>query len=312
MKKKIIITGGAGFIGLNLITLIDTKKYDVTVIDKNQNNLNFIKKINSDVKIVAADLKEVNENWVKYFKGADCVIQLQTQITSPHKEDYTANNVSSVENVLKACKKYKIKNLIHVSTAGVISVAKDNYSITKTLGEKLVRESSIPSTVLRPPMLYGCFEIKHLGFLAKKLDSLPILPFPGTGKYIRQPLYAKDFCRIIIKLIETTPKREVHNIIGKEQIYFIDLIKAIVKEKAQKRFLLTLPIPIFLFLFKTYTSLTRKEPYQESQLTALTAGDIFPVDNWEEKFGVKYTPFKEGVKDYASPLHQQYAQGALK
>ena len=311
MKKKIIITGGAGFIGLNLISLLDTKKYNIIVIDKNQNNLNFIYKINPDVKIVNADLKEMSD-WTKYFSGAFCVIQLQTQITSPQKEDYTANNVSSVENVLKACKKYKVKNLIHVSTAGVISVAKDNYSITKTLGENLVRESKIPHTILRPPMLYGCFEIKHLGFLANALDSFPILPFPGTGKYIRQPIYAKDLCRIIINLIEKTPKREAHNIIGKEQIYFIDLIKAIVKEKAQKRFLLTLPIPIFLLLFKTYTSLTRKEPYQESQLTALTAGDIFPVDNWEKKFNVKYTPFNEGVKDYASPAHQEYAKEMLR
>ena len=311
MKKSIIITGGGGFIGLNLLRLIDTKKYEVIVIDKNQKNLDEVKEINSHVKIVKADLSNYEELWTKYFKKAICVIQLQAQITSPNKEDYTANNIKSVENVIKACKKYNVKNLIHISTSGVISSAKDNYSITKERGEKLVMESKISYTVLRPPMLYGCFEIKHLGYLAKILDSTLILPFPGNGKYIRQPLYAGDFCRIILKLIDTSPKREIYNIIGNEQIYFIEMIKTITGMKKQKRLLLTLPIPIFLLLFKTYSIITGKEPYQESQLKALKAGDIFPSDNWEEKFGVKYTMFKDGVKDYMSPQHQEYVKRML-
>lgn len=311
MRKKAIITGGAGFIGLNLATIIDTKKYHVVVIDRNQKNLDLIKEINPDITVVNADLKETDKKWTKFFKGADCVIQLQAQITSPRKEDYTANNVNSVENVLKACQKYNVKNLIHVSTSGVISVAKDNYSVTKNIGERFVMKSKTPYTILRPPMLYGRFEIKHLGYLARILDSTPILPFPGNGKYIRQPLYAGDFCKIIIKLIDVSPKREVHNIIGKEQMYFIDMVKTITKIKKQKRLFLTLPISIFLILLKTYSLITGKEPYQESQLKALTAGDIFPLGDWEEKFGIKHTLFKEGIREYINSQHQKYVREVL-
>lgn len=312
MKKKVIITGGAGFVGLNLIKLIDTKKYEAIVIDKNQKNFGLINEINPDIKLINADLKELNEKWARQFYKAHCVIQLQAQISSPNKEEYLANNAKSVEKVLKACQKYKVKNLIHISTSGVISVAKDNYSITKTMGEKLVRKSKVPHTILRPSMIYGRFEIKHIGNLARILDITPVLPFPGKGKYLRQPIHVGDLCKVILKLIDSNPKGEVYNIIGKEEIYFIDMMKMLTKMKKQRKIFLTLPIPIFLFLLRLYETITGKKPYQDSQLKALISGDIFPFEDWEKEFGIKYTPFKHGAKDYISSEHQKYSERMLK
>ncbi|MEK6843995.1 MAG: NAD-dependent epimerase/dehydratase family protein [Nanoarchaeota archaeon] len=311
-KKKVIITGAAGFVGLNLINLIDSKKYNLIVIDKNENNLKFIKEIKPEVSLINANLAEIKKTWAKYFSRADCVIQLQAQISSPKKEDYIFNNIKTVKNILKVCKKYRVKNLIHVSTTGVISAARDNYSTTKTIGEKIVRESKVPHSILRPSMIYGCYEVKHLGNLANILDKTPVLPFPGNGKYLRQPIYVGDLCKVILKLIDSKPKGQVYNIVGKEQIFFIDMMKTLTKIKNQRRIFLTLPIPIFLLLLKLYGAITGKKPYQDSQLKALTAGDIFSSGNWENEFGIKHTSFKYGAKDYISSEHKRYLERMLK
>lgn len=306
--KKIIITGAGGFVGLNLAKLIDSKKYNIIAMDKNSKNLEFLKEVNPGINLVNADLGKIDDSWSKYFKGADCVIQLQAQISSPNKEDYILNNIQSVKNLLSVCLKYKVKNLIHISTTGVISVVRDNYSITKTIGENEVRKSKIPYTILRPSMIYGCYETKHLGNLARMLDKIPLMPFPGSGKYLRQPIYVEDLCRVILKSLEIKPKNEIYNIIGKEKIYFIDMLRAILKIKKQRRILLKLPIPLFLLLLKIYGLITRKQTYQSSQLKALIAGDIFSFDNWEKKFQIQYTPFKEGVKQYNTLKHKEYLQ----
>ena len=268
----------------------------------------YIKKINPKIKLVNADLKEIKKEWPSFFDNTYCVIQLQTQISSPYKKDYVQNNITSVENVLKVCQKYKVKHLIHISTSAVISMARDEYSITKTLGENAVRKSKVPHTILRPPMLYGCFEMKHLGYLGRILDATPLLPLPGNGKYIRQPLYVKDFCKIIIKLIAYKPQGKIYNIIGKEKIYFVDMLKKLTKIKKQKRILLRIPIPIFLLLLKLYTLTTGKKPYQKSQLKALMTADIFPVVDWEKEFGVKYTSFEEGLKDMINSEYYKYME----
>ncbi len=295
-RKKVIITGATGLVGLNLLTLLDFQKYDIIAISKEKTKENLLKQINSKIKFVCADLSVYDEKWVDFFKRADCVIQLQAQISAPEKGPYIKNNILSVKNVVLACEKYKIKHLIHVSSSVVISIAKDNYTNTKKTGENLVAKSNLPYTILRPPLMYGPFNTKHLEFIIRKFDKFPVVLFPGDGKYLRQPLYVADFAKIIIKLLSKKPRRKIYGIIGKEKIYFIELIKIIFREKKQKKIFVKIPIFLFIFLLKIYGLLTGKKPFIPDQLDALTAGDLFPVTNWEKEFGIKYTSFREGIK----------------
>jgi nucleoside-diphosphate-sugar epimerase len=308
MPKKIIITGAAGLVGLNLISKLNKKDYSIVAIDKNGANLDLIKKINPSVKVFCADLSQLNPSWMELFKDANCVIQLQAQISDSEKGPYIKNNIDSVKNVVEVCEKLKIKNLIHISSSVVISIAKDNYSNTKKDGEEIVKKSGVPHTILRPSLMYGCFDIKHMGFLMKFLRKVPfVYPIPGNGEYIRQPVYVEDLIDIIIRLIEEKPKNEIWNIIGKEQIYFIDMLKQFAKVEGRNRIFLKIPIPLFLIMLKVYNFLFSEKPFVPAQLNALIAGDIFPVDSWDEKFHVRYTPFEEGVKKTVnSELYQYY------
>jgi len=295
--KKIIVTGAAGHVGLNLLTLLDTSKYEIIAIDKSSNNLQIVKNINPKISILHADLSVRDKKWEKLFEKAYCVIQLQCQLSGKTQEPYIRNNITSVKNVIDVCEKYKIKNLIHFSSISVISVAKGYYNKTKKAGEKLVKKSKLSYTILRPTLMYGCFDAKHLGFMTKLLEKSPVFPIPGNGKYIRQPLYIKDVVKIIVNLTEKKPERKVYNIVGREKIYFIDIIKIIARARKKNSIIIRIPIPIFVFLLKLYSIITNKSPFIRPQLTALTAGDVFEVTNWEKQFRVKYTPFRQGIED---------------
>ncbi|MBI4980539.1 NAD(P)-dependent oxidoreductase [Candidatus Woesearchaeota archaeon] len=303
--KKIIITGACGLVGMNLLSLIDKSKYQIIAIDKIEHNIILAQKLSPEVEFIKADIV-IDNNWKESFKNANCVIQLQAQISSSQKRAYIKNNIESVRNIISVCERYKIKHLIHLSSSVVISVANDHYTNTKKIGEQLVIGSKVPHTILRPPLMYGCFDVKHLGFLTRILEISPIFPMPGSGKYLRQPLFVQDLCRIIIHLIEIKPKSKIHNIIGKEKINLIDLLKIIAKEKKIHRFYLKIPILIFVLLLKCYSLITRSKPFVPDQLKALTAGDIFPVTGWEEEFGVKYTPFREGIRKMLNSSYYKY------
>jgi len=300
--KKIIITGAAGLVGMNLLSMMDRNKYRIIVIDKIKENLFLAKRLFPEIEIVGADLSQLG-GWQQEFKGANTVIQLQAQISSPLESPYIKNNILSVKNVVEVCEENKVKNLIHFSSSVVISAASDNYTHTKKNGERIVAESKVPHTILRPPLMYGCFDVKHLGFLTRLLEVSPIFPVPGNGKYMRQPLFVEDICRIVIKLIELKPKNKVFNVIGKERIDWIDLMKMISQEKKIKRVYLNIPIPFFLFLIRTYGLMTGSKPFVPDQLKALMAKDDFPVTDWDKEFKVNYTPFREGIRKM---LHSKY------
>ena len=58
--------------------------------------------------------------------------------------------------------------------------------------------------------------------------------------------------------------------------------------------------------------LTSKKPFVPEQLTALMAGDDFPLSNWEETFKIKYTPFREAIKETINSEYYPYRKKMIK
>ena len=203
--KKVVITGAAGTVGQNLVDTL-VKKYRIVVIDKNEERLKWIKKRYPEVKCILADVSEHGE-WENSLKGADCLVNLQAQISAKNEEPFIKNNVIATRVVCESCKKMKVPYIIHASSSVVISVADDHYTRTKKESEKIVKESGLNYVILRPTLMFGKYDAKHLGYLSKFLEKVPLYPLPGDGKYIRQPLYVIDFCKVIEKCIETKPKK---------------------------------------------------------------------------------------------------------
>ncbi len=100
MKKKIVITGVTGLVGLNLLTELDFSKYDVVAIDRNAHNIALARKIFPKARFIVSDVTKKGF-WQQEFKDAYCVIELQAQIASPEKKPYYDNNVDSVKMILE-------------------------------------------------------------------------------------------------------------------------------------------------------------------------------------------------------------------
>src|SRR3546814_9354851 len=74
--------------------------------------------------------------------------------------------------------------------------------------------------------MFGWFDRKHLGWLARFMKRVPVFPIPGSGRYMRQPLYALDFCDVIVACLRS--RREgAWNISGLEKLDYIDLMRAV-------------------------------------------------------------------------------------
>jgi nucleoside-diphosphate-sugar epimerase len=290
--KKLVVCGAAGFLGQNLIPLLK-KKYIIIAIDKHFHNLNLLKTLNPEIETVYSDLAELTK-WKDTFKSADCIIQLNAEIASHDKHDFIRNNVITTKNIVDIMKKYKTPYLVHVSSAAVNSIRRDYYSETKEEGEGLVRKSGVKHTILRPSMMYGCFDNKNVGWLMNFMKKSPLFPIPGSGKYPRQPVFVTDFCSIIENLIENKPDNKIYNING-DKIDFIDMVKVIIKSKKIFRPIVKLPFKLFIFLMQSYSFVLRKVEFTPDQIRSLTSGEIFEMFPWWSEFDVEKTSFKDGV-----------------
>jgi uncharacterized protein YbjT (DUF2867 family) len=296
-RKKIVLPGGAGLVGQNLIVRLREQGYsNIVVLDKHRNNLAMMNKVHPGVTAEYADLSAQGE-WQHHLAGADVVVMLQAQIGGNERGAFIRNNVDSTKLIIKEIRRHGVPYTVHISSSVVESVANDFYSDTKREQEQVVLKSGINCTILRPTLMFGWFDRKHLGWLSRFMRRSPIFPIPGSGHYVRQPLYVGDFCNVIISCIKAESANGTYDISGLEKIYYIDLIRAIRKAIGARSLIVRIPYGLFHALLWLWSLADRDPPFTTQQLAALIAPDEFDVIDWPGIFGVAPTPLAAAVQE---------------
>ena len=296
---KVFLPGGAGLVGINLIASIKSNypEWKLLVVDKKSAAVDIASKIFPDVDFLCEDLTfKGTQRWPKEIKDCEVCVMLQAEIGNTDTKKFVLNNVISTKVILKELKRVGIKRIIHISSSVVNSIANDIYTKTKTKQEKLVLNDFPDAIVLRPTLMFGWFDRKHLGWLANFMIKSPVFPIPGKGEFIRQPLFVGDFCSIIQRCVDDFSIQGIYNISGLEKIKYIQLMKILKRVKSSKTLFVFLPIPIFNFLLKIWALISRQPAFTSSQLKALTAGDQFEVIDWPTIFQINPTKLDHALK----------------
>lgn len=296
-NNKIILPGGAGLVGQNLVARLKANGFsNIIVLDKHRANLEILKQVQPDITVEYADLAEPGD-WQQHFVGADVVVMLQAQIGGNDYQEFVRNNVDSTKLILQAIKNNNIPYLVHISSSVVESSADDFYTNTKKAQELMVLESGISCPILRPTLMFGWFDRKHLGWLSRFMKKVPVFPIPGHGRYMRQPLYVGDFCNIIISCIKNKVSGGIYNISGHEKVDYIDIIREIKHATGAKTVIAKIPYAFFYVLLWVWGLFDKNPPFTTQQLAALGAKDEFEVIDWPGIFGVPYTPFDKAIDE---------------
>lgn len=305
--SKIIIPGAAGLVGQNLIVFLMKAGYtNLVAIDKHEINTKMLANLHPGITVIQADLAE-DGGWQTSLKDADMIIMLQAQIGGLTIEPFIRNNITSTENLLHSAKQYNVPYIVHISSSVLESEADDFYTQTKEEQENLVINSGIAHCILRPTLMFGWFDRKHLGWLSRFMAKIPVFPIPSHGRFMRQPLYVGDFCNIIISAMFKQPKNEIFNITGREKINYVDIIKAIKNTLALKTWIMHIPYSLFWMLLKVYAVFDRDPPFTTSQLQALIIHEEFELIPWWDIFEIESTPLDQALKEtYLDETYSKY------
>ena len=242
--KKVIVTGGLGFIGSNLIKILLQKKYFVINLDKVTYSSNFynIKNFskNKNYKFFKVDLnneKKVLQIFKKYKPNAVFNLAAETHVdrSIDEPENFIKSNILGVFKLLQAFKKFIKKNkksiLIHISTDEVYGDilkgrSKENdkykpsspYAASKASSDHMVysyiRTFKIPAIVTNCSNNYGPRQHpeKLIPKLIYNIFNNKNLPLYGKGLNSREWIYVDDHCNALIKIFEKGKKGNFYNI----------------------------------------------------------------------------------------------------
>jgi nucleoside-diphosphate-sugar epimerase len=304
-EKKIVITGAAGLVGQNLVPLLkQSSPGGIVAIDKHPTNTATLRRLHPEIRVVEADIAETGP-WQSELEGCTHLVIGHAQIGGLYPQEFVRNNVQATERLLEAAVRYQVPYAVSISSSVVNSMAVDDYTETKKAQEALTAASGIKQVVLRPTLMFGWFDRKHVGWLARFMQKTPVFPIPGNGQYLRQPLYAGDFSAIIASSVA----REIqgaYNITGQERINYIDLIRAVKKATGAKARIQKIPYGVFRALLKTNAVFDKNPAFTSKQLEALVTPDVFEVIDWPGIFGVRATPLQEALeKTFRDPVYSK-------
>ena len=225
---RCLVTGGAGFIGSNLVDRLLEEGHEVKVLDNlSTGNLDNLKNVKNKIKFIQIDIFKDSIELFEAFKNIDWVFHLAgiadivPSIKEPKK--YLNSNVIGTFNVLEASRKAKIKKFFYAASASCYGIPKKYptdeksetnpqypYALSKFLGEQLVLHWSslydMSNISLRFFNVYGprsrstgAYGAVFGVFLAQKLARKP-LTIVGDGNQTRDFIHVFDLINAIIKL----------------------------------------------------------------------------------------------------------------
>ena len=300
--KNCLIFGGSGQIGSFLIRKLTKNNIKVTVVTRNAHQKGL--KIKTQGNAGYIDVKEANifeEKKIEtLFKDADLCINL-IGILYEKKRGNTFKNIHTIFPTIisKLCKKYNLKNFIHVSALGINEATDSKYAISKLQGENEILNNFPKTTILRPSIVYSNSDNFSTQFMTL-LNRLPIFPLYYSGKTKFMPIHCADLIEIIYFVLVNKVETQVIECIGPEVLTFKEILQILLDLIDKKRFLLPFPTPIAKLTAKFF-QLLPNPLLTEDQLRLLKYDNI-SSGKYKTNFQIGIPSkllFKDEVKKYS-------------
>lgn len=299
----VVVTGAAGFVGRHLcaalikvglpvrglVRQIPLRRYQVDGVEY----------------VRGADVADALTLTPEMFAGADAVIHLVGIIQENKKKGQTFQrvHVEGTRNVVDESKRAGFDGrFVYVSALGASQGAASEYSRTKYQAERIVVGAGLPYTIFRPSLVLGpdgefVAQMKDLvlhGGLAPWVPS-PVIPVPGAGFNLFQPIWADDLAQCLVKALTTGATiNQLYEVGGATQLSFNEIIKGFARGLGvPKKPLVHAPIPLLSVAAAVLEKVSPTPPVTRDQLKNLGLDNITTSQAVKEVFGLDPLPFDQ-------------------
>lgn len=312
-RKTVLVTGGAGFLGLHLTHYFrkNYKNFNVVLLDLNEidkkeylENTIFIK---GDIR----DKKLINKLFRQF--RFDYVIHAAAALPLWKKKEIFDININGTRNLLKNSLKTKVNHFIFISSTAVYGIPKKHpilendqligvgpYGKSKIKAEEICqhyRKKGLTITILRPKTFVGEYRLGVFEILFDWIHDGKMIPIIGSGNNRYQLLDVNDLVEAIFKIMTFKNKNKVNDVfnVGAEQFGTVkedlDQLFSYAAEKSGKKKSTILPTPAFLvkkilwFFEKLKLSPLYQWVYETADQDSFVSIDkIKKTINWRPKY----------------------------
>jgi nucleoside-diphosphate-sugar epimerase len=250
MTRRVLVTGGAGFLGQHLVAALQERGDSVRVLDRP--SASTARLAQRGVAIHHGDICQP-ESLAEAMRGVDGVVHLAAMSGVWNSlEEYYKVNVTGTENVCRAVLKADVGRLVHISSWTVYGMGigrparedfplrplQEPYSMTKVLGDRFVQrmiaKDGLPAVIIRPDTIFGPGDHQHIGKIADRLRAGRYI-IVGSGRNAMPFVYVTDVVQgLLLALDRERAVGQAYNIANDQPLTQEELFRAIASEVGAK------------------------------------------------------------------------------
>lgn len=239
MSKKVVVFGGAGFLGNYVVSELVNRGYNVLAADLKK------PEYNPDVDYIECDIMDADAVNNAISADVDFVFNLAgfSELDKAHLDPKMTVNLNVIGNIniLNACVQRKVSRVVYASSAYAVSEKGSFYGISKLSSEKIIEEYAnnydLDYTILRYGSVY-CernFSNNYIFELVKTAIETGQINHGGDGEEVREYIHAGDAARLSVDVIEDDKFKNQHLILtGMEKMKRIELFNMIQEVLGEK------------------------------------------------------------------------------
>lgn len=294
----ILITGATGFIGQHLVARL---------VAQGERPRCLVRDVDKAATILPADKVELvqgattrPETLENAVRGIDTIVHAAF-MTADRKQSegnhYEETNVGGTSNLILAAKAAGVKRIVEISGLGTKPDKPGSYMQGRYLSEKMLIESGLDWTIIRPSVLFG----KGAPFIKGLVDLIqtaPVVPLIGGGKTLFQPIAVDDVVTVILKVLADPERtnRKIFTIGGPEYYSFSQVFDVLLKATHKSRPKVYAPKPLVGIGAAVMEAVMPKPPLTTAAMALFSFNNTTDLDSVERDFGFKPQSFKTSLE----------------
>lgn len=240
----IFVTGAAGFVGAWLVRRLAERSTPVRCLVLPRDPIDALEPL--PVEIVRGDVTDVHSLLPHGRGGVSAIVHSAALMPPSPGADILRVNVEGTSNMIRVARECGVSRFVYLSAVSAVYAEKNVYGLSKERAERLVRESGLDYTILRPTMIYGPNGGSHFRKLLSLIERVPVvLPVPGPGTALLQPVWIGDVVDAIERVLrEPRAVGKAYNVSGATALSLDDLLDRMLAASRIRR--LKVHVPLWL------------------------------------------------------------------
>lgn len=281
----ILVTGATGFIGRVLVRqLTETGQQVRVLLRPSPRSPRLPKGVPVEVAVVA--LKD-ERGLRAALRGVDQIYHLASAAAQGRDGNLFTTDIEGTRTLAQVAADVDIKRFIFLSHIGADRASAFPIHKSKGIAEEHIRKSGVPHTIIRSSIVFGPED----GFTTALADILRfapgILPIPGDGRTLLQPLWVEDLVTCLIWALQNPNMvNQTYEIGGGEYFTLRQIVETIMSVTHTRRLLVSIPPPYMRALFVLLDSFARQLNASTYWIDYVAVNRTCPVDNLPRTFGL--------------------------